>query len=255
MTERSLVLRLAGPLQSWGLGSRFNQRDTDDRPTKSGIVGLLAAALGRRRADPIEDLVGLRLGVRVDQPGSRLRDYHTVSDYRGVPLLSAATNAKGIQKPTSTKKTTHVTTRYYLQDAVFVAAVNGPAELVQSLADAVRRPAFPLALGRRSCVPTHPLVIASAAGADLWEGEPLEVLERVPWQADRAWQRRCGGAMSAAVTYDAPNGRDERTDVPVSFDPAHRGMRTRRVDHAWVTLGDSTPDPTRPHDPFAFLGR
>ena len=72
---RSLVLRLAGPLQSWGGQSQFNRRDTLGEPTKSGITGLLAAAQGRRRQDPIEDLLALRLGVRTDQPGSLLRDY------------------------------------------------------------------------------------------------------------------------------------------------------------------------------------
>lgn len=86
MTDRSLVLRLAGPMQSWGSSSEFNWRQTDAQPTKSGIVGLLAAASGRRREDPIEDLLALRLGVRIDQPGTLLRDYHTVSDFRGTPV-------------------------------------------------------------------------------------------------------------------------------------------------------------------------
>ena len=74
MSDSCLVLRLAGPLQSWGSSSQFNRRETDDRPTKSGVIGLLAAAQGRRRSDPIEDLVDVKLAVRVDQPGSLLRD-------------------------------------------------------------------------------------------------------------------------------------------------------------------------------------
>jgi len=106
----TLVLRLAGPLQSWGGHSQFNRRETAGEPSKSGIVGLLAAAQGRRRQDPIEDLLHLQLGVRTDQPGSLLRDYHTVSDYRGRPLLSAMVGGKGTQKPTS--KHTHVTERF-----------------------------------------------------------------------------------------------------------------------------------------------
>ena len=121
-----LVLRLAGPLQSWGSRSAFNRRETSPEPTKSGVVGLLAAAAGRPREHPLDDLLPLRLGVRVDQPGTLLRDYHTVSDYRDRPLLQAGVNAKGVQKPTSPVKETHVTTRYYLQDALFVAAVAGP---------------------------------------------------------------------------------------------------------------------------------
>ena len=48
-----LLLRLAGPLQSWGVKSRFTVRATELAPTKSGIIGMLAAAVGRRRTDPI----------------------------------------------------------------------------------------------------------------------------------------------------------------------------------------------------------
>ena len=138
------MLRLAGPLQSWGSQSQFNRRDTSGEPTKSGLLGLLAAAQGRRRQDPIEDLLTLRLGVRTDQAGSLLRDYHTVSDLRRRPLLSAQVNAKGMQKQTSPAKLTYVTERFYLQDAVFVAAVCGPAGLLETLAAAMRSPCFSL---------------------------------------------------------------------------------------------------------------
>src|SRR5262249_22676388 len=141
-----LVLRLAGPLQSWGYTGQFNRRETRPEPTKSGIVGLLAAAQGRSRQADILDLVDLELGVRVDQPGTLLLDYHTVSDYRGVPLPTAAVNAKGAQKLTSPSKHTHVTKRFYLQDAVFVAAIRGPRILIKALEQALRSPAFPLAL-------------------------------------------------------------------------------------------------------------
>ncbi len=138
-----LLLRLAGPLQSWGDRSAFNRRDTRPEPTKSGIVGLLAAADGRARGESLTDLTALRLGVRVDRPGRLLRDYHTVSDYRGRPLPQAGVTAKGLQKPTSPPKLTHVTTRFYLEDAVFVAGLAGPRDLLERLEKAVRRPAFP----------------------------------------------------------------------------------------------------------------
>ena len=59
-----LLLRLAGPLQSWGVKSRFTVRATELAPTKSGIIGMLAAAVGRRRTDPIEDLLS-RSCIRV----------------------------------------------------------------------------------------------------------------------------------------------------------------------------------------------
>ncbi|MET9182971.1 type I-E CRISPR-associated protein Cas5/CasD [Kitasatospora aureofaciens] len=263
-----LVLRLAAPLQSWGDRSAFNRRDTSPRPTKSGVIGLLAAAAGRSRESDITDLVGLRLGVRVDQPGTLLRDYHTVSDYRGRPLPQAGVNAKGVQKPTSPAKDTHVTHRYYLQDAVFVAAVQGPAGLVTTLAEAIRRPVFPLALGRRSCVPTQPIALGAVRDASL-----EDVLAEEPWQAGdsvkNAYCRRAERGpepfsphrIDLAATFDDPAGEDMLQDVPRSFAPRERGFLTRRIRHAWLSVPTglrssavTTPPAAGGHDPFALLG-
>ena len=72
-----VAFRLAGPLQSWGSRSRFVRRETEKAPTKSGVLGLVAAAKGIRRTDPLESLLGLRFGVRVDQPGQLVRDFQT----------------------------------------------------------------------------------------------------------------------------------------------------------------------------------
>lgn len=122
-----LLLRLAGPLQSWGDSSRFTVRSTRQEPTKSGVLGLLAAAQGRRRTDSIEDLLHLRFGVRTDQPGTVVRDFHTAHDRAGnsMPLSH----------------------RYYLSDAVFVAGIQGDDALLQGLLSAVERPEFPSTSG------------------------------------------------------------------------------------------------------------
>ncbi|MFI6344176.1 type I-E CRISPR-associated protein Cas5/CasD [Streptomyces sp. NPDC050560] len=261
--EPVLLLRLAGPLQSWGDRSTSNRRETRPEPTKSGVIGLLAAAAGRPRSAPVVDLVELRLGVRVDQPGSLLRDYHTVSDYRGNPLLSSAVNAKGTQKPTSPAKHTHVTQRFYLQDAVFLAAVTGPAALISALDAAVRHPSFPLALGRRSCVPTQPLSLG------LRSRTLEDALRDEPWQASDHHRRRWGRTHHHAThvdlpaTLDDPAGDDTRHDVPLSFNPHHRTFTTRHVRHTYLnaptglTPAADQPPPTEDHgghDPFALLG-
>lgn len=262
--ECSLVLRLAGPLQSWGGHSQFNRRDTLGEPTKSGITGLLAAAQGRRRQDPIEDLLALWLGVRTDQPGTLLRDYHTVSDYRGKPLPSAALSGKGTQKLTSPAKYTHVTQRFYLQDAVFVVSVGGPSDVLTVLREAMRRPAFPLALGRRACVPTQPLLLEPVEDKPgvppgLWKGGPLAVLEQVPWQAPSIrqhgrYRRTPSPVIDLPVTVDDPSGDDIRTDLPRSFDPRSRTFATRRVRQSWVRLATPFSGATDDHDPFVLLG-
>jgi len=267
-----LLLRLAGPLQSWGDRSAFNRRETRPEPTKSGVLGLLAAAAGYARDDTLDDLLPLRLGVRVDQPGTLLRDYHTVSDYRGRPLPQAGVSAKGVQKPTSPAKHTHITTRYYLQDAVFVAALAGPRDLLTTLDQAVKAPAFPLALGRRSCPPTQPLSLG------LRTGTLTEALSSEPWQASRRtrehYARRLGrehgqsgpvypARIDRSATVEDPSGDDIAHDVPLSFAPHARGFTSRRVRHHWLNIPTGFPHPDTTdgppaddpgHDPFALLG-
>ncbi|MEV0846279.1 type I-E CRISPR-associated protein Cas5/CasD [Streptomyces sp. NPDC049954] len=266
-TGAVLLLRLAGPLQSWGVKGAFNRRETQPEPTKSGVIGLLAAARGLARTDPLGDLARLRLGVRVDVPGVPLRDYHTVSDYRGLPLPQSGVSGKGTQRPTSPAKYTHVTSRHYLQDAVFVVALEGTEETLAQVERELRAPAFPLALGRRSCPPTQPLVLGPHPG-----GMEL-VLRTHPWQPSvaarrREERRRRAGregpwTVPCPVTLETADGEDTLHDVPVSFDPLNRAFTIRRVRRDLFDVpaqppsslsGDaaSTP-PDEPHDPFALL--
>jgi CRISPR system Cascade subunit CasD len=253
-----LLLRLAGPLQAWGLASRFNRRDTGPEPTRSGVIGLLAAAEGRTRQDSITDLLRLDFSVRIDQPGSPLRDYHTISDFRGQPLRSSVMLAAGIQKLTSPAKYTHTTVRFYLQDALFVAAVGGPEPLVETLAAAIRAPAFPLFLGRRSCVPAGPLLLA------VRPGDVLSALSDLPWQASaHARERHARRAdrtetIQLPVTLDDPTGEDIVPDMATSYDPPARSFTGRRVRHDVVTVPTALPAIRRltredQHDPFTLL--
>ena len=254
----SLVLRFAAPLQAWGAASRFIRRDTRAEPSKSGVIGLLAAAQGRRRCQPIDDLAAATVGVRTDRAGEVLRDYHTVSDYRGQPLLSTATNAKGQQKRTTYPN--KVTTRYYLSDAVFVVAVHHlDRYLLKDLAAALAAPAFPLSLGRRSCPPTQPLHLRTAEGKALWAGDASTVLAAVPFQAPG---RATAGQLSVTlpVTVDDPAGADWSDDQPTSFGWAQQRHTARPVSRTFVTLPADPAvnvadlDTGDGHDPFSLLG-
>lgn len=143
----TLLLRLHGPMQSWGTTSRFDERDTQLEPSKSGVLGLICAALGRDRAEPIDDLAALRMGVRVDREGPVMRDYQTAT---GVAI--AATG-----KPAMSR--TVVSPRYYLADAVFLVGLEGAPDLLAEIRDALRRPHWPLSLGRKSFVPSLPVFL------------------------------------------------------------------------------------------------
>ncbi|MFH9660227.1 type I-E CRISPR-associated protein Cas5/CasD [Streptomyces sp. NPDC017248] len=232
-----LVLRLAGPLQSWGVSSRFTRRTTESAPTKSGVVGLLAAAAGIERGDDarLAPLAALRFGVRVDQPGTRVRDFHTA--HHGVT---------GASMPLSE--------RFYLADAVFVAALEGDHALLTSLCDALRTPAYPPYLGRRSCPPTEPV------GLGLYEDTRLEdVLTRVPWQASAWYRRRHPAPRTLTVLRETAPGEpvtaaDVLRDQPVSFNAAHRRHTLRTVVPASVpTPIPASGGPQEAHDPFAAL--
>ena len=238
-----LVLRLAGPLQSWGSSSRFTRRSTEAFPTKSGIVGLLAAAQGRRRTEPIEDLAQLRMAVRIDQPGELLRDFHTA--HRGKTAMP-------------------LSDRFYWSDAVFAAFVEGPDGLIDALANAIRRPAFPLYLGRRACPPALPLFLAV-------ESDPIwEVVRSTRWLASGFHRKRQRDKREVQVRVVADAGiipsADESTpgrtlqDVPVSFDSERRLYTFRQVEEASVPLQNPEYDESAPrraltggHDPMEVL--
>jgi CRISPR system Cascade subunit CasD len=142
----TLLLRLVGPMQAWGTTSRFDERDTQLEPSKSGVLGLLCAALGRDRAEPVDDLAALRMGVRVDREGLLMRDYHTATG-----VLIAASGKADLSR-------TVVSPRYYLADAAFLVGLQGEdLALLQQLSAAVRAPHWPLALGRKAMVASLPI--------------------------------------------------------------------------------------------------
>lgn len=211
-----LLLRLAGPLQSWGARSRFRVRETERFPTKSGVLGLLAAASGRRRTGDIDDLLGLEFGVRVDQPGTLLTDFQTV-------------HTSGMDKPPI------VTTRQYLADSVFVAAVEGDASLIGALSEALDRPAFPLFLGRRSCPMEGRLNLGTV------ESSLEHALREVPWQASPHHRRRQPRSVYLRMVLDVDAEAAVAAQVhdnPYSFDPGNRQYGWRSVREAVVEVSN-----------------
>ena len=170
----TLLLRLVGPMQSWGTTSRFDQRDTGKEPSKSGIVGLLAAAIGidRENWPNLEPLTHLSMGVRHDRAGVPKRDYQTAKH-----IISA---------DRSKIHDTAVTTRDYLADATFlVGLASEDHTLLERMHLALRDPFWPLALGRKSYVPSEPIWMENA----LQDAPLREALARWPWIATpRRWE-------------------------------------------------------------------
>lgn len=249
----TLLLRLAAPLQSWGVASKFDTRDTAREPTKSGVIGLLAAALGRSRTESLDELKELYFGVRIDQPGILLRDYHTAQQKR--------------------KGASFVTTRYYLADAVFLVGLEGEAKFLQKLAVALRNPVFPLYLGRRSCPPEGQLVLGlrnlslqQALIKERWlasEWYQNKLKRELKWQQDKEnkQQNKQLEPIKLTIVCDAqPNapGAFLRRDLPVSFDQRHRQYAFRMVIDTADAVTILTPQPTAElpteHDAMAGWG-
>ncbi len=171
----TLFLRLEGPLQAWGTRAHWGERDSALEPTKSGVIGLIACAMGwglGRDAEIGEMSREVRFGVRIDRPGRLLFDYHTV--------VGGVLSAEGIIKITQTtkKRETVVSHRAYLADASFLAALQGPEQMITRAATALQAPVWPPFLGRRSCPPAVPFFAGIGDFISLeaaLQGQPLAV--------------------------------------------------------------------------------
>lgn len=223
----TLLLRLAAPLQSWGADSKYESvRGTGREPSKSGVVGLLAAALGRPRDADLSDLNALRFGIRADQEGQELRDYHSAHTANG--------------------KDSYITNRYYLADACFVVGLESANEaFLRELEQALKNPAFSLFLGRRSCPPEQPLVLG------IRTEELLAALQNEPWQASEYMQRqltRFDKTVRLRIRIDAAPSKPgaKIRDKAISFDPTHRRFGYRNAAETMVTLQEE-------HDPMKEL--
>lgn len=228
----TLTLQLEGPLQSWGSFSRFTVRETESRPTKSGVIGLLAAAQGRSRETDITDLAGLRFGVRVDSPGTVLRDFQTETDWQ-------------------TSKSKPLTNRYYLQDAKFTAIFEGQRLLLEDLAHALASPAFPLFLGRRSCPTSRPIK------GIISEGTLEEGLQNAEWLVSKNDPRITQGALLPFTRDILPGEPAENLlrDTPLSFSTSQRAYNLRPVVHGFVRIeGKASANESRSHNPMHLLG-
>ena len=204
-TLYTLLLRFSAPLQSWGSESMYDRRETDNMPTKSGVTGMLAAALGRRRDEPAEDLAGLFFGVRVDLPGTRLEDFQ-------ITHMGDKLNA-------------NLSERVYLSDAIFLVGL-GCEDIVflRNIESALRNPGFSLFLGRKSCPPTLPLVLG------IREAGLESALNEEEWLVPE-WRRkslfRFTKEIPLRIVVDGRIGDAVKKDVPISFSPFRREYRYR----------------------------
>lgn len=215
-----LVLRLEGPLQSWGLQSRWDVRDSGGEPSKSGVVGLLGCALGYPMRDPrLVDLDRrLVMGVRTERAGTRLYDFHTVT--------GVFPTAKGGTQGSRDDPYTVVSRRTYLQDAAFLVVLSGPKARLETCRDALVHPRWPVYLGRKSCPPVRPVLEALVDDYSSVE----EALARYPWDAG-GWDDSGARVRSKVLrcTLEDPSGPANRPDRVTESPARLYGNRAVRV--------------------------
>jgi len=213
----TLLLRLHGPMQSYGIESRFEFRETTLEPTKSAVVGLLCCALGRDRSEPVDDLVSLDMAVRVDAQGRIDEDFHTARN-----VITANGNIKA----------TLLSYRFYLHDASFLVGLqNEDRTLLERLHTALLNPRWMLFLGRKSCPPSWPIVHRGS----LVHTDVHTAFRQVPICHDgrRAIDIRYVVDTGIESKFSESNlhrtARMQRHDVPIRFDERIHDSRSVSV--------------------------
>jgi CRISPR system Cascade subunit CasD len=218
----TLLIRLVGPMQSWGVQSRFGERDTLLEPSKSGVIGLLCAAMGvdRNKSEEVLQLAGMSMGVRVDREGIPAYDYQTAQQ-----VIKASTGKVDARDHTVTSR------RYYLADAAFIVGFEGNDDkLLERAHRALKYPHWPLFLGRKGYLPSTSPYLPNG----LKRQGVLEALAQFPLALSR--QSHHQQPHSLRYVIEATEG-SVRNDVPLgSF--AVRRFGTRHVQSVTAKLGE-----------------
>ena len=198
-------------MQAWGTSSRFETRETDYYPSKSAVIGIIAASFGYKRYedDKTQELNKLDFAVRIDQEGVLARDFHTAIKY----------------KTNGTIDRNYVTNRYYIEDAVFVVAIShNDDQWMDEIYYALTHPYFQPFMGRRSCPIPVDFVV------DLTDQGPIEALKNLDWQAS-VWYKKKHKNYRAYIYADKdllPQAAASiRNDRVISFSQKDRKLGPR----------------------------
>ncbi|MGL6195563.1 MAG: type I-E CRISPR-associated protein Cas5/CasD [Thermoguttaceae bacterium] len=223
MTPSYLALYFDAPMQSWGGSSRFERRASLAHPTRSGVTGIICAALGIERNDNAF-LLRMR-SVKMDMyvlPRkissasneffmTRSVDYHTVgggyneknpAERMHIPRQAADGRPKG----------TALTYREYLHDICFgVILTADDSELLEKIEKGLHDPVWGVWLGRKCCIPCS------------------RICEGFFESKEKALQKLCGLAgcdkpsleITDAVSFE--EGDETIFDIPITFERSKRG--------------------------------
>lgn len=243
--KRFLAIRLEGPLQAWGFDSQYNRRNTGLMPTKSAIAGMCCAALGYARGSEkekefLERFCKVRM-TAIALPRQRnnktlsvrrLQDYHTVGggydpnnpNERGSITVSAEDGKPRAKNGQALAVLTH---RQYLTDASFGILLEGAAVLLGEIVTALADPKWGIWLGRKTCIPTAPVLVGLKKCRD-------NLLFLLKENRDDALRLLIGEKPLDSFAYQEEvdsfvDGKDSLPDQPISFASDRRLFAPRRV--------------------------
>lgn len=234
-----LILRLKGPLISFGAPITDNYGFIQPYPAHSMVAGLIGNAIGLKRTQP-DSLEALQqsfvYACREDKPGRKLRDYQTVD--LGQPHLesTSASNTKAWRtdgnvnfRDGSNKTDTHIRYRDYWSDGIYTLAIaekDNAAYRLQEMATAVKRPVRPLFIGRKCCLPSRPLFecIIQVPDASL-DKALVEALRQCTIDSDAPVKREYAAWWPAIGKLPIESSRIQATDFRDFHADEHAGSR------------------------------
>lgn len=233
---KTILLKFASPLQSWGSDSDFETRYTDFYPSKSAVIGLIAGCFGYARDDErISDFNSLDFAVRIDQKGKLLNDYQIAKRYK---------------KKDGSLERTYVTNRYYLEDAVFVVAIGGDDLEIEKISQALKNPYFQPFLGRRSVPPNADFFIG------IENHGVIDCLKNLEWQAADWYKKKNNHSLEIYADGNLLEGPvfKYKRDKVVSFSQKNREFGIRPEKRIFIKNGFKNENLLEEHDAFDAFG-
>ncbi len=265
MAANTIFLRLEGPLQAWGSNSsRLSVRRTDAFPSKSAIAGMICSALGVSRESAsdlwLPEIASLRMGVRIDRPGVRWWDYHTVGAEMKVPIadfdVKKLDTDRGFVTETeareniNTKPGAVLSRREYLCDASFLVALQGTPDRLDLIWKALLEPHWQLFLGRKCCSPSRPItehqpgvysdLLSALASIPLSTPKDYELPDELEYWIE--WQDQQAQVPDTAETvYDVPKSFAPHSYLPRFVVPYLLPIENLKNDHLGYTVPKWNP--------------
>lgn len=225
-SEAWIGLLFDGPMQSWGTDSRFQRRMTQGHPSKSAVIGMIAAAMGidRELSERLEPLASLAMSTFLlpkRKHSIRLLDYHTVGGGYNKKTHPLRIPPKASGGPSDNAV---VTTREYLTEARFGVLLCGKHDLISEVSKALADPQWGIWLGRKCCIPATPVLIGAFDSRGTTFSQLLLAAGLDTSLPETSFDRTEESQATMAEAHGV-------NDVPVRFNANNREFQMRYVQH------------------------